>query len=85
MFGGSTVLLILVLTRFSYFHSQPEKVLYWFKELLSGLLFLEKHFVVHRDLKLENLLLNQDGKLVIGDFGKAVLLDEEFKLPYVHG
>ena len=60
-------------------------MLYWFKELLSGLLFLEKHCVVHRDLKMENLLLNEGGKLVIGDFGKAVLLADDFKLPYING
>ena len=65
--------------------SQPEKVLYWLRELLSGLLFLEKNCVVHRDLKMENLLLSQDGKLVIGDFGKAILLDDTFKIPYVQG
>lgn len=53
--------------------------------MLSGLLFLEKNFVVHRDLKMENLLLSQNGKLVIGDFGKAILLDETFKTPYVQG
>ena len=41
--------------------------------------------MVHRDLKMENLLLSQDGKLVIGDFGKAILLDETFKIPYVQG
>lgn len=60
-------------------------MLYWLRELLSGLLFLEKNFVVHRDLKMENLLLSQDGKLVIADFGKAILLDDNFKIPYVQG
>ena len=64
---------------------QSDKVLYWLRELLSGLLFLEKNCVVHRDLKMENLLLSQDGKLVIADFGKAILLDDNFKIPYVQG
>ena len=40
---------------------------------------------MHRDLKMENLLLSQDGKLVIADFGKAILLDDNFKIPYVQG
>ena len=65
--------------------TQPEKVLYWLRELLCGLLFLEKHCVVHRDLKMENLLLGQNGKLVIGDFGKAILLDDDFKIPFIQG
>ena len=34
---------------------------------------------------MENLLYSQDGKLVIGDFGKAIVLDETFKIPYVLG
>ena len=68
-----------------WFYLQPDKVLYWLRELLSGLLFLEKNCVVHRDLKMENLLLSQDGKLVIADFGKAILLDDNFKIPYVQG
>ena len=65
--------------------SQPENVLYWLRELLSGLLFLEKNCVVHRNLKMRNLLLSQDGKLIIADFGKAILLDENMKIPYYQG
>ncbi len=57
----------------------------WFKQLLNALAFLEKNCVVHRDLKLDNLLLSSDGTLVVSDFGKAVLLDESFTIPYMHG
>ena len=38
---------------------QPEEVLYWFHELLEGLVFLESQHVVHRDLKLDNLLISE--------------------------
>lgn len=63
------------------------KVLSWFKDLLSGLVFLEEHCVVHRDLKLDNLLITSDGKLVISDFGKAIEMDMDtaFKMKHQHG
>lgn len=41
--------------------------------------------VVHRDLKLENLLVDAQGRVVISDFGKAVVLDETMKVPFNHG
>ena len=41
--------------------------------------------MVHRDLKLDNLLLDARGNLIVSDFGKAVLLDQTFLLPYMHG
>lgn len=53
--------------------------------MLSGLVFLEKQCVVHRDLKLSNLLLTVDGKVIICDFGKAMLIDKTFSLEYKFG
>lgn len=64
---------------------QVDAVIKWLKQLLNALVFLEKNCVVHRDLKLDNLLLNSDGRLVVSDFGKAILLDETFAIPYMHG
>lgn len=65
---------------------QPQKVMQWVRDLLRGLQFLHSHQVVHRDLKLDNLLLDESGRLIISDFGKAAILDDEtMKLPYSHG
>ncbi len=66
-------------------HLQPQKVMQWFRDLLRGLVLLESNHVVHRDLKLNNLLLDENGRLVISDFGKAAILDETMKIPFRHG
>lgn len=42
-----------------------------FKQLLSAVAYLHKHWVLHRDLKLSNLLYNELGELKLCDFGLA--------------
>lgn len=41
----------------------------YFKHITSGLKFIHGHGIAHRDISLENLLLSNDGKVVITDFG----------------
>jgi cell division cycle 2-like protein len=40
-------------------------------QLASGLAYLHSHWILHRDLKTSNLLLNNRGRLKIADFGMA--------------
>lgn len=58
------------------------KVVEWMRDVMRGLVFLEKHHVVHRDLKLSNLLLTKNGKVIICDFGKAIYLGDSYKVSY---
>jgi len=45
--------------------------------MLDGILYLHKNRVIHRDLKLGNLFLNQNLELKLGDFGLATRLDTD--------
>ena len=53
------------------------KAKYFFKQIVKGLLYCHKNLVVHRDIKLENLLLDDEGVLKICDFGVSVTLKKE--------
>lgn len=46
-----------------------------FAQLVSGVGYLHKKGIVHRDLKLENLLLDKNRNIIITDFGFANTFD----------
>lgn len=47
------------------------------QQLLTGIAYLHEHSIIHRDLKLSNLLLTQDGILKIADFGLCRLIQKQ--------
>lgn len=58
-------------------NSAPEAlVLTWARQLFMGLRDLHHLGIIHRDIKLENLLLAGDGNLKIADFGWCAELSE---------
>jgi polo-like kinase 1 len=47
------------------------EVRYYVRQILLGVIYLHEHRIIHRDLKLGNLFLNDDLEVKIGDFGLA--------------
>ncbi|KAK5899023.1 hypothetical protein CesoFtcFv8_008542 [Champsocephalus esox] len=54
--------------------TEPE-ARYYMTQLLKGVHYLHKNRVIHRDLKLGNIFLNDDMELKIGDFGLATKIE----------
>ena len=48
------------------------EILCYFKQLISGVRYLHSIGIAHRDLKLDNCVVNSDGILKLIDFGSAV-------------
>lgn len=51
----------------------------WFAEISGVLAYLSRRGVVHRDVKLENVLVDADGHAHLSDFGVSRIFDEELK------
>ena len=47
-----------------------------FKQIIDGLQYIHSKFVAHRDIKLDNLLLDEHGLVKICDFGVSKILKE---------
>ena len=63
-----------------------EKLLHLTEQILEGVLYLEQNLILHLDLKLSNILIGEDEKLVLCDFGCAMQFsDKSFTLPFSRG
>lgn len=47
------------------------------RQVLTGLVFLEENHIIHRDIKPDNLLLNERGVVKIIDFGTAAVIQHQ--------
>lgn len=64
--------LVESLTEYSKFHSfHSQEVIRMGKELCQSLMVCEKHNILHRDIKPDNIFVSKDGDYKLGDFGIA--------------
>ena len=54
-------------------------ILGWFTELASAIDYIHGQGVVHRDIKLGNVLLSSDGHVVLSDFGISRIFSERLR------
>lgn len=56
-----------------------DSVLQWFAELAAVVDYIHREGIVHRDIKLGNVLLSSDGHVVLSDFGVSHLFSERLR------
>jgi polo-like kinase 1 len=56
--------------------TEPE-TRYFVKQIVEACIYLHDKRVIHRDLKLGNLFLNDQMEIKIGDFGLATRMENE--------
>lgn len=45
-------------------------------DILVGLMHLHARFIIHRDIKLKNIFVDQAGRCVVGDLGVATITED---------
>lgn len=56
-----------------------QQVFVWFEELCRALAYVHAQGVVHRDVKLNNILVSRDGHAVLSDFGVSHIIDTDLR------
>ncbi len=64
----------------TYIKSYPENINDVFVQLISGFNYLEKHNILHRDIRPSNVMVTHDGivKIIDFGFGKRVQYEQDF-------
>ena len=55
-----------------------EQCIYYLRQILSGLVAIHSNRIIHRDLKTQNILINENHNVKIADFGLA----RSFTVPF---
>ncbi|CAO2608042.1 Sperm motility kinase 2A [Lemmus lemmus] len=73
----------MFLSEFGYLQEQEARPI--FRQVVSAVHYLHQRRIVHRDIKLENILIDREGKVKLCDFGLAIQVAEGQMLKKVCG
>lgn len=59
--------------------ADEEHLAQWFAELCRALAYIHSHGIVHRDIKLNNILIKPEDHVVISDFGISKIRNEKLR------
>ena len=59
--------------------ADEDRVAMWYDDLRDALSFIHARGIVHRDVKLQNVLVGPDGHAVLSDFGVAKIFDTSLR------
>ena len=65
------------LSSFYYIPIEQNFIIKIFKQLLSALIYLQTKSIMHRDIKLDNILLDENFNIKIADFGVSALFKDK--------
>ena len=57
--------------------ADEQQIAEWYEDVREGLTYIHSRGIVHRDLKLENVLIGPDGHAVLTDFGISKIAEAE--------
>jgi len=54
---------------------EEELIMNWFIQLVQGLQYLHSNKIIHRDIKPQNIFIDDEGVLKLADFGISKAMD----------